>query len=116
MPSIDLNTVLQSNTGGGGGQSPFKDANDKGALDNLPTMEERAKKIQDLITQLVEPSQWQDNGGEGASMHYFNGTAHRERTGLHPQGDEQRILCTGPHGHQAGRGQGHHAPLGHAEH
>jgi hypothetical protein len=74
VPAIDLNSVLQSNQGGSG-QSPFKDAGDnKGPLDNLPTMEERAKKIQDLITQLVEPSQWQDNGGEGASMHYFNGT------------------------------------------
>jgi hypothetical protein len=108
VPAIDLNNVLQSNQGGGGGQSPFRDAdNNKGPLDNQPELEERAKKIQDLITQLVEPSQWQDNGGEGASMHYFNGTLivnapdyiHRQINGYPywPAGTKQ-IAAKGGHG------------------
>ena len=76
VPQIDLNNVLQSNSGGGGGgQSPFSGGNNTtNPLDTLPTREERAKKIMDLLTALVEPTQWQDNGGEGASMHFFNGT------------------------------------------
>ncbi len=75
VPQIDLNNVLQSSGGGGGGQSPFSGAGQTGSpLDNQPTPEERAKKITDLLTALVESPQWQDNGGEGASMHYFNGT------------------------------------------
>jgi hypothetical protein len=75
VPSIDLANVLQSNQGGGGGQNPFNNSNSQNnPLDTQPSREDRAKKIQDLLIQLVEPTQWQDNGGEGASMHYFNGT------------------------------------------
>ena len=76
VPQIDLNNVLQSNSGGGGGgQSPFTTAGGNNNPANMqPTPEERAKKIMDLLTALVEPTQWQDNGGEGASMHFFNGT------------------------------------------
>ncbi len=76
VPQIDLNNVLQSSGGGGGGgQSPFNNANGtNNPLNTQPTQEERAKKIMDLLTALIEPSQWQDNGGEGASMHFFNGT------------------------------------------
>lgn len=74
VPQIDLNNVLQSNSGGGG-QSPFNQGNSQNnPLDTQPSPEERAKKIMDLLTSLVENPQWQDNGGEGASMHYFNGT------------------------------------------
>lgn len=74
VPQIDLNNVLQSNAGGGG-QSPFNQGNtNNNPLDNQPTPEERAKKIMDLLTSLVESPQWQDNGGEGASMHFFNNT------------------------------------------
>src|SRR6185369_11546819 len=74
VPAIDLNTVLQSGQGGSGG-SPFNNANNNNSpLDTQPMREERAKKIMDLIVSLVESQQWQDNGGEGASMHYFNGT------------------------------------------
>ncbi len=74
VPQIDLQNVLQSNQGGGG-SSPFTGGqNNQNPLDKQPTQEERAKKIMDLLTSLVESPQWQDNGGEGASMHFFNGT------------------------------------------
>ncbi|MGH2886963.1 MAG: hypothetical protein ACRDPA_30445, partial [Solirubrobacteraceae bacterium] len=75
VPQIDLNSVLQSNQGGGGGQSPFNNANNNNSpLDNQMVRDDRAKKIMDLITSLVEQPQWTDHGGEGASMHLFNGT------------------------------------------
>ncbi len=74
VPQIDLNSVLQSNMGGGG-QSPFQNGNTQNnPLDNQMVRDDRAKKIMDLITSLVEQPQWTDNGGEGASMHLFNGT------------------------------------------
>ncbi|HMN40107.1 MAG TPA: hypothetical protein PKE29_04625 [Phycisphaerales bacterium] len=75
VPQIDLNNVLSSSGGGGGGQSPFSGDNSTNSpLDQQPTKEERAKKITDLLTSLVESQQWQDNGGDGATLHYFNGT------------------------------------------
>jgi hypothetical protein len=76
VPQIDLNNVLQSNGGGGGGggQSPFTNTNDNNNNDAGPDKEARAKKIIDLLVSLVEPSQWQDNGGDGATQHFYNGT------------------------------------------
>jgi hypothetical protein len=78
VPQIDLNNVLQSSGGGGGGggQSPFTGGGASGTtpLDQQPSKDERAKKVIDLLTSLVESPQWQDNGGEGATLHYFNGT------------------------------------------
>lgn len=75
VPQIDLNNVLQQSQGGGGGggQSPFTNVNTTNNL-NLPTKEQRAREIIDLITQTVETTQWVDNGGEGGSVRYFNGT------------------------------------------
>ncbi len=79
-PQFDLQSVLQSNAGGGSGQSPFRDNNQQtgpgigvGGIE-VKSREERAKDLQDLIVQLVEPEQWVDNGGDGGSIRYYQGT------------------------------------------
>lgn len=71
-PDFDLNSVLQS--GGGGGQSPFQDTGDDSAFEDIRPAEERAQDIIDLITSLIETEQWLDNGGDAASIRYFQGS------------------------------------------
>ncbi len=68
-PNFNLQSVLQaSRGGGGGGQSPFtgqsadRDYTDKADLGG---------NIIVLITTLVEPDEWVTNGGDGASVSYF---------------------------------------------
>jgi hypothetical protein len=105
VPSIDLNSVLQQSQGGSG-TSPFQNANSNNSpLANLPERAERTKKIIDLLQSLVEPTQWVDNGGEGASMREFNGVLivnaadyiHRQINGYPywPGGTVQRVAMKG---------------------
>lgn len=70
-PDFDLQSVLQSGRGGGG-QSPFQQ-NDREDRDTVPR-EERAQEIISLITQLVETEAWTDNGGDAATINYFQGS------------------------------------------
>ncbi len=70
-PEIDLQQVLSSSQGGGG-QSPFRD--DQQDTEDLLPRDERAQDIIDVIISLVEPDQWQDNGGDGGSIRYFQGS------------------------------------------
>lgn len=70
VPQIDLQSVLQQ--GQGGGQTPFQDAQDQNAPE-VRTREERTQDLIDLLITLVEPTQWIDNGGEGASIRAWNG-------------------------------------------
>jgi hypothetical protein len=77
VPRIDLQQALQaagsSGGGGGGGQSPFREeGNDR--QNRLRERKERADELTQLLQQLVEPDQWVDNGGNGGSMRYYNGT------------------------------------------
>gem|GEM_PF-816818 len=77
VPQIDLNNVLQqaSSGGGGGGQSPFTGAgNNNSPLNDQPTKDQRARPIIELLTQTIETNQWVDNGGEGGSIRFYNGT------------------------------------------
>ncbi|MBK7405715.1 MAG: hypothetical protein IPJ41_14130 [Phycisphaerales bacterium] len=69
-PKIDLQSVLQSSQGGGGGQSPFTQQNQQ----DVPrrSTEERAQDIIDIIEQLVEPESWLTGGGT-ATIRYFQG-------------------------------------------
>lgn len=75
VPEIDLQQSLQQSQSGGGGssQSPFDDDDDDNDEDKR-TLEDRANEILDIITSLVEPEQWIDNGGESASIRQWNGT------------------------------------------
>ncbi|MFN0012589.1 MAG: hypothetical protein ACKVS8_13205 [Phycisphaerales bacterium] len=71
-PQVDLDKVLQqSGGGGGGGGSPFSGATnqqkEKLAKDYK---EQRAREIIEVVTQLVEPQQWIDGGGDGGTIIY----------------------------------------------
>lgn len=73
-PTFDLNSILQSGGGGGGGgggQSPFQGQGQDDNWNLLPA-EEKAEEIQLIITELVEPEQWLDGGGE-STIRYWNG-------------------------------------------
>jgi hypothetical protein len=67
-PQIDLESILQQGggEGGGQGQSPFEDPDDEDA--ERRTLEERGNELIDILTQLVETEQWNQNGGDGATM------------------------------------------------
>jgi hypothetical protein len=73
VPAIDLDSVLQQGEGGQG-QSPFDDANTNDNAEEQLTKQERAGQVVDLITSIVETEQWTDNGGDGGSIRYYNGT------------------------------------------
>ena len=74
-PEFDLQSVLQSSGqgGGGGGQSPFRDNGDEAPTNTRP-LNERVDELQSLITELVEPEQWVDNGGDAATIRFFQNT------------------------------------------
>ncbi|MCC6285473.1 MAG: hypothetical protein IT439_09265 [Phycisphaerales bacterium] len=69
-PDFDLNQILQSSRGGGG-QSPFQN-NDDDDIDRKP-LDEKVQEIVDIIQEIVEPTQWVDNGGDAASIRYWQG-------------------------------------------
>lgn len=73
-PEFDLQSVLQQGgqQGGGSGQSPFRNDN-QDPPDRRP-IGERADEIIQLLTQLVEPEQWEENGGSGGSIRFFQGS------------------------------------------
>lgn len=73
-PTFDLNSVLQSSGGGGGGggRSPFQGGNQDDDRERIPR-EELADEIIDIITSTVETEQWQDNGGDAATVRFFQG-------------------------------------------
>ncbi len=76
-PEFDLQSVLQSSGsggGGGGGQSPFRDTQQNRNGQNKTTRDERATKVIDLVTQLIETEQWTDNGGTGGTIRFYQGT------------------------------------------
>lgn len=85
VPELDLNSVLsQGGTaggggggGGGGGSSLFGGGggagqNPEGGLGRDDA--QQAQRLIDLIIETVEPIQWQDNGGDGATVRFHNGS------------------------------------------
>ncbi|MEZ6243130.1 MAG: hypothetical protein R3B57_08815 [Phycisphaerales bacterium] len=69
-PEFDLQSVLQNSSGGGGGggQSPFTGQT---AQRDVTPKQNRANDIIALMTTLIEPDQWVDNGGDGASVRFY---------------------------------------------
>jgi hypothetical protein len=67
-PQFDLSSALQSGAGGGGGTSPFQNAQDD---DDDISNEDRIAALVNLIETTVEPEQWVNLGGDGASMTTF---------------------------------------------
>ncbi|GIK19882.1 MAG: hypothetical protein DYG93_12840 [Leptolyngbya sp. PLA2] len=88
-PEIDLQSVLQSGRGGGGGgQSPFRD-NQQQDVEREP-LQDRIDRIKDIITRNVDEESWPEGGGTtgfiqelGASLIIRNTPKnHREIRGL----------------------------------
>jgi hypothetical protein len=79
-PQIDLQQAIQASQsgrggGGGGGQGPFR--NDQQQQRRQMKDEERkrhADEILDIVRSTVEPEEWQDAGGNGGTIRYYNGT------------------------------------------
>jgi len=78
-PGFDLNEALSntssggSNGGGGGngGQNPLFGGTETDDSEYVPTKEEKADQIMDMIRTSIEPDIWQANGGEYASMRFM---------------------------------------------
>lgn len=67
-PDLDLGQIIQGQGGGAaGGDFEFEDR-PRGAP------EEEAQEIIDLIIRFVEPDQWRDNGGDGGSITFYQGS------------------------------------------
>ena len=73
VPRIDLQQALQSNQGGGGGggQSPFREQGNNDRNAKLKDRQTKVDELTQLITQIVEPEQWIDNGGSGGSIKFY---------------------------------------------
>jgi len=72
VPSLDLDQILnQSQQGGGGGGSIFQneDADEREGL----SKDEFADRLEEIIITSVEPEQWAQAGGEGATVRYYDG-------------------------------------------
>lgn len=67
-PQVDLEKVLQSGQGGSSG-SPFKNLDDDEDKEKK-TKQERAEEVIQIITEIVEPENWTNNGGEGGTITY----------------------------------------------
>ncbi|MFM9995579.1 MAG: hypothetical protein ACKVU4_07235 [Phycisphaerales bacterium] len=73
VPLIDLQSVLQSGQGGGGGRSPFRNDDNQQQNDRTAIRDEKSNEIIDIITELVEPDQWLTTGGTGGSIRVWQG-------------------------------------------
>jgi len=79
-PQMDLSRSQSSGSGsggGGGGQSLFSGSSGRGSGsgDQITRSSEsdQADELIDIITNIVDPYQWERNGGEGGSIRYFRG-------------------------------------------
>ena len=88
-PNIDLQSVLQSSQGGGGGQSPFQNDQQDQQRDRLP-LDERIDQIKEIIYTNIDPESWPEGGGTTGAMFDLNSQLlikntpknHREIRGL----------------------------------
>jgi len=67
IPNLGLGQITQ---GQGGGSNS---GNFQGEDTQRGTDEEEAQKIIDILVRFIEPDQWRDNGGDGASVSFYNG-------------------------------------------
>ncbi|VAX41515.1 hypothetical protein MNBD_PLANCTO03-393, partial [hydrothermal vent metagenome] len=73
-PTIDLQSVLQSSRGGGGGRSPFRNTQQQqqGRDDRVP-LDERIDQIKEIIYANVDEESWPQGGGTTGAMYDLNG-------------------------------------------
>jgi len=69
VPQFDLNSALQSGSGGSG-SSPFSGGGTQ-TQDTGKTEQERADEVIRLIVEQIEPDQWTNNGGAAATVRYY---------------------------------------------
>jgi len=73
-PEFDLQSVLQNQGGGGGGQSPFRE-NQEGEDDaNRRTLEERTQDLITIITTNIDEQGWLENGGDVGYIQQLQGS------------------------------------------
>ena len=72
-PEFDLQAALQSRKGGGGGQSPFRDAGRNQQQNQGPTIQERTDELIKIVTTNVDKDGWQENGGNVGYIQQFQG-------------------------------------------
>ena len=63
-----------SGGGGGGGRGGGNIFGEPGDEEDRRTEAEKAQEVVDLILDIVEPDAWVDNGGDWASIRYYQGT------------------------------------------
>lgn len=73
-PEFDLQSVLQNQGGGGGGQSPFRENQEDDNNSGVKPFTERVTELEGLLTELVEPEQWTNNGGDAATIRFYQNT------------------------------------------
>jgi len=66
-PDLGLGEIIEGG-GGGGTQSDFEVEEPEG-----PTRDERAMAIVEILVSNIEPDQWVDNGGDAASVRFYQG-------------------------------------------
>ncbi|MGH7244539.1 MAG: hypothetical protein ACREJD_14100 [Phycisphaerales bacterium] len=71
VPQFDLNSALQSGSGGGGGTSPFSGGNTQTNQQTGKTEQERADEVIRIIVEQIEPDQWTNNGGSAATVRFY---------------------------------------------
>jgi hypothetical protein len=72
-PSVDLGAALSNtSSGGGGSQTSLFGDEDDADTEETKSKTERGDELADLIRQSIETDIWQLNGGESASIKYFN--------------------------------------------
>ncbi len=72
-PEMDLEAVLGGGDTGEISGYIFTPINDDAQNDRLPELAP-ADELIDVITSIIDPLQWEINGGEGGSIRYFKGT------------------------------------------
>jgi len=70
VPQFDLNSALQSGSGGSG-SSPFSGGGTQTNQGTGKTEQERADEVIRLIVELIEPDQWTNNGGAAATVRFY---------------------------------------------
>ncbi len=82
-PGFDLNAILQSQNGRGGGSASSPFIASPGTYNpsttgfggaSIPSKLERAEELKIVIIGFVEPEQWEENGYEGASIRFYQGS------------------------------------------
>ena len=71
-PTIDLQQALQTGRGNGSG-SPIREKTAEGASVTPSVRERNTQDLVSLIRDLIEPEQWNENGGSGGTIRLYRG-------------------------------------------